>query len=186
MVRGLRHEVAAWGGRGWLCTALTLLLHGRLGVLCATMERLAARFAAGSVWRRVAAADTGARAVPARRAASVWPRRRAWLVRLVGWRAVGYGTQLPAVLAQPEMVALLAACPQAQRALRPLCRMLAVDTGLLRPGSGCGAQMAAGVGDEIAVVTQAHPPRERVGFGRIPLPRGLLSAARREGFGKLR
>ena len=36
-----------------------------------------------------------------------------------------YGSQLQALLAEPEMVALLQSTPQAVALLRPLCRMLA-------------------------------------------------------------
>ena len=54
------------------------------------------------------------------------PARRAWLVRALGWEAAGYGCQLEALLAEPEMRALLAEVPAAGRILRPLCRMLGV------------------------------------------------------------
>ena len=52
------------------------------------------------------------------------PARRAWLVRALGWEAAGYGCQLEALLAEPEMQAVLARLPAAGRILRPLCRML--------------------------------------------------------------
>ncbi len=54
------------------------------------------------------------------------PLRRAWLVRALGWEVAGYGSQLQALLAEPEMVALLTAAPGVGRLLRPLCRMLGV------------------------------------------------------------
>ena len=59
--------------------------------------------------------------------------RFGWLVRAVGYEAAGFGSQLRAVLETPEMVALLAACPEAGRVLRPLCRALAIETEVLRP-----------------------------------------------------
>ena len=52
------------------------------------------------------------------------PSGQAWLVRALGWEAAGYGCQLEALLAEPEMQAVLARLPAAGRILRPLCRML--------------------------------------------------------------
>jgi hypothetical protein len=90
------------------------------------------------------------------------------------------------ILEQPEMVELLVAAPQAARILRPLCRMLAVETALLRPRpAGAVAEI-----ESVAVIPVAKPrvrvARAPVDWGRIPLPRGVLSAARRQGFGKVR
>jgi len=70
--------------------------------------------------------------VPAAAAAAVrvrLPGRKAWLVRALGWEAAGYGSQLAALLAEPEMVALLDAVPAVGRVLRPLGRMLGVQVG---------------------------------------------------------
>ena len=55
------------------------------------------------------------------------------------------------MLAQPEMKALLVACPQARRLLRPVCRALAVETSVLHP-------LAPG---EVAVVTVRKTPVRR-------------------------
>jgi len=59
-----------------------------------------------------------------------------------------------------------------------VCRMLAIETSLLRPG----------VVEPEPVVRVRKPrvrkPRVPIGWGRIPLPRGVLSAARRQGFGR--
>ena len=78
------------------------------------------------------------------------------------------------------MVELLKAAPQAARILRPVCRMLAIETSLLRPG----------VVEPEPVMRVRKPrmrkPRVPIDWGRIPLPRGVLSAARRAGFGKER
>jgi hypothetical protein len=82
------------------------------------------------------------------------------------------------------MVALLLASPQARRILRPVCRMLAVDAALLRPRAvGEAAVLAAEV---VAVVkVRVRKPRVPIDWGRIPLPRGVLAAAKRQGFGKV-
>jgi len=54
------------------------------------------------------------------------PRGQAWLIRLLPGEAASYGCQLQALLADPQMAALLAAAPEAGRILRPLCRLLAI------------------------------------------------------------
>jgi len=55
------------------------------------------------------------------------PGGRGWLVRELGWEAVGFGSQLAAVLAEPEMQAALAALPRLGRVLQPVCAMLGLD-----------------------------------------------------------
>ena len=55
------------------------------------------------------------------------PGGRGWLVRALGWEVVAFGSQLEALIAEPEMQALLARVPAAGRLLRPLCRMLGVS-----------------------------------------------------------
>ena len=57
------------------------------------------------------------------------PAGKAWLVKALGWEAAGYGSQLQALMQEPEMVALLAAVPGVVRVLRPLGRMLGVVVG---------------------------------------------------------
>jgi hypothetical protein len=195
VIRALRGAVGGWGGRGLLSQALMLLLYRRLGDIGGQMERLAARFQAGRLWRlgprlgaseRVAAAADGRPCyVPSR----VWPGRFGWLVRLMSYQAAGYGSQLRVMLGQPDMVALLLAAPQAARILRPICRMLAVETSLLRPRpEGAVAEIAPGAcspGEVVDVVRKrVCVPRVAVDWGRIPLPKGVLAAARRQGFRK--
>jgi hypothetical protein len=79
------------------------------------------------------------------------------------------------------MVALLVATPQAGRILRPVCRMLGIETALLRPRA-VGVAEVAPVAEIAVVVKQVRKPRVAIDFRRIPLPRGVLSAARRQGF----
>ena len=179
----MRAAVGGWGGRGFLSGVLALLLFRRLGEICSKMERLAQRFQAGRLWFRVAgagagvrrAADGGVRAGLAR----IWPSRFGWLLKAAAHHAAVYNGQLRVILQTPEMVELLMAAPQAARILRPLCRMLAVEDALLRPG--------VVVAEPVAVVVRkrVRRPRVPVDWGRIPLPRGVLSWARREGFGKV-
>ena len=54
------------------------------------------------------------------------PGGRGWLVRALGYEAAGYGSQLQALLAEPEMQAIVASVPAVGRILRPLCRILGV------------------------------------------------------------
>ena len=183
----LRVAVGAWGGRGWLSTALTLVLWRLVGRTCGDMERLIVRIQAGKLWRRgprrtaevlVVAVDCGVRGGAAR----VWPGRFGWLVRAASWQAAGYGSQLRHILVQPEMVELLKAAPQAARILRPVCRMLAIEASVLRPGV---VAVVAPLKVAAAVTKRVRKPRVPVDWGRIPLPRGVLAAARRQGFGKV-
>jgi len=171
----LRGAVGGWTVRGVLSHVLALLLYRRLGEVCRKIERLAARFQAGQLWRREAQTRAGARAA-AKTGARIWPGRFAWLVRAAGYQAAGYGCQLQHILGQPEMVELLKASPQAARILRPVCRMLAIETSILRPG--------VVVPEPVVRVRKPRlrKPRIPIDFGRIPLPRGVLSAARRQGF----
>ncbi len=182
LLRCLRGAVGGWGGLGLLDAVLTLLLYRRLGGVCRDFERLAARFQAGRLWRRL---DVGRRvAVGAEQravAARVWPWRFGWLVRAAGYRAAAYREQMLEILGQPEMVELLMAAPQAARILRPVCRMLALEMSLLRPGVVV-AVVAAEVGD--AAPKRVRGARKIVEWGRIALPRGVLAAARRQGFRK--
>ena len=55
------------------------------------------------------------------------PCGQGWLVKALGWEAAGYGCQLTALLAEPEMLALMQALPGVGRVLRPLCRMLLME-----------------------------------------------------------
>jgi hypothetical protein len=78
------------------------------------------------------------------------------------------------VLQSPEMAALLAASPQAGRILRPLCRALAFELPGLPPRPKAKPRPRR--------PRAARPKPEPF---RIPLPRGVISAARRAGFGKV-
>ena len=177
VLRALRGEVGGWHLRGMLSHVVMMLLYRRLGEICGKIERLAARFQAGQLRRRVPGARIGMRNA-AKTGARIWPGRFAWLVRAASYQAVGYGCQLRHILEQPEMVELLKASPQAARILRPVCRMLAIETALLQPG------VEVAVPKVKALRVKAPRKRKVFDFGRIPLPRGVLAAARRQGYGK--
>jgi hypothetical protein len=190
VLRAMRAAVGGWGGLKLLEPVLALLLYRRLGRVCRDIEGLMARFQAGTLVRRACRADAAAGApverTPRGRAVWAWPGRFGWLVRLASYHAAGYGSQLRAVLGQPEMIALLRAAPQAGRILRPVCRMLAVETSLLRPWPEGAAPEAVPAEVAPEVKARVRRPRVPIDWGRIPLPRGVLAAARRQGFGKIR
>ena len=178
VLRALRGELGGWTVRRLLSEVLALLLYRRLGEICGKIERLAARFQAGRLWQHAPRTRAGTRHV-AKTGARIWPGQFGWLVRAASYQAAGYGCQLRHVLEQPEMIELLKASPQAARLLRPVCRMLAIETSLLQPGVVVPTP-----------VLRERKPRVRkkrvpIDWGRIPLPRGVLTAARRQGFGKV-
>ncbi len=193
VILGLRVAVAAWGGLRLLDEALVHLVHRRLGQILHRMEGLVARFQAGTllVAGARAAGETGLVKPGGARAGAgglVWPGRFGWLVRVAAWEAAGFGCQLRAVLETPEMVALLAACPQAVRLLRPVCRMLAIETAVLRPAVAPDAAARAVVAGKATRVRTVRPrtqvPLEKPDLGRVPIPRGVMAWVKREGAAK--
>ena len=86
--------------------------------------------------------------------------------------AAWYTQAVERVLREPEWVGLLTVAPEARRLLRPMCRMLGVDLAVLDPAA-------------VGVVAVEKPKRVRackapVDWGNIPLPRGVLTWAKRE------
>ncbi len=178
VIRGLRGAVGGWSVRGWLGAALGLLLYQRLGRICRDMEGLASRFAAGRVRRVVGRVSVGRVAGGSAGRARVLPGDFGWLVKAASWHAAGYTSQLRAVLEAPEMVGFLEACPQAVRVLRPLCRMLAIEAAVLRPGLVDNVVSVDGVRPK-----RVRAPRAVVDMGQVPIPRGVMSAVRRGRYG---
>jgi hypothetical protein len=172
VIVALRVAVASWGGRRLLDEALVHLVHRRLGEILRRIEGMVARYQAGTL-RPAGVRGAGE---PARRprleaGARLWPGRFAWLVREAGWEAAGFGCQLRALLETPEMVEFLAACPQAVRVLTPVCRMLAIETAVLRPG---------GEPRREEVPVRAARVRVKPDLGRVPIPRGVMAWVRPE------
>ena len=170
----LRGLLAALGGFG-LEAMRGVILYRRIGGIAGRIERMLVRFRAGRLWR---VTHRAARFGAIRRANCTLPRRFGWLVQAGGHRAAGFGSQLHSVLNAPEMTALLAASPQAGRILRPLCRALAVEL----PGMAATSRKAAA--ECVTTARRRTRPRMAPEPYRIPLPRGVLAAARRAGFGK--
>lgn len=186
VLRSLRGALGGWCARRVLGHVLVFLLYARLSDICLRMERLAARFMAGRLGLVGARMSVGR--VTLREAADVariWPRQFGWLVRLAGYEAAGFGSQLREILQTPAMMALLAASPQAARLLRPVCRMLAVETSLLQPfaAAAAGSETTAKVSRVIRRRIRESADPDRVPY-RVPLPRGVAAAARRQGVGR--
>jgi hypothetical protein len=180
--RHLRDAIARWGGLGLLTSVLVLLVWRRVGEVGRRLERMMARFAAGKTLRRAprvvapcVSAEAEGLAMAAgegavrRKASCLWPRSFAWLVRAAAHEAAGFGLQMEAVLAHPEMVAFLQATPQAVRLLSPICGMLGIDRALLPRGAA----------PALPPKPVAKSARPRAKPERIKLPRGVLAAARR-------
>ena len=173
LLRGLLAALGAWA----IEPMMAVVLYRRISRTLNRIERMVVRFRAGTLWR-----VTHRDGAPGRRAAGMratrLPRRFGWLVQTGGHQAAGFGAQLLAVLNTPEMAELLAASAQAGRILRPLCRALAVEL----PGIGGTSRKVATQSSTTA--RRKCRPRTALEPFHIPLPRGVIGAARREGFGK--
>jgi hypothetical protein len=102
------------------------------------------------------------------------------LVRAAAWEAAGFGCQVRAILETPEMVALLTASPQAVRVLTPLCRMLAIEASVLRPGVVVDAAVGVVVQPKRVVGVRKQVPLEKPDLGRVPIPPGVMAWVRRD------
>lgn len=110
--------------------AMILMIWGRIRRIERTVEGLLARFLAGRL-RVGHAAQSGGRGGRPGVVAVKLPRRFGWLLQVVPFEGANFASQLRVVLAEPQMVALLEASPQAGRVLRPLCRMLGLEPEVL-------------------------------------------------------
>ena len=161
--------LAALGGFG-LEAKRGQILYNRISGIAGRIERMLIRFRAGRLRRGM---QTVRRVAIRQRRIGTLPTRFGWLVISGGYRAAGFGSQLQTVLSAPEMAELLAASPQAVRLLRPLCRALAVEIpGFPKPPRKQRER-------------QPRKPRPKPEPFRIPLPRGVISAARRAGYRKI-
>jgi hypothetical protein len=168
-LRCLLAGLGAWG----LAPALAVLLYGRVGRTLCRIERMLVQFRAGRLLRRVGPREACSGRLERRTPSARLPRRFGWLVIMAGSEAACFGLQLQSVLNAPEMVELLASSPQAVRILAPLCRALAVQWPIVPKA------------EKPQRTPRSRKPRVKPEPFRIPLPRGVLTAARRQGFGKM-
>ena len=127
------------------------------------LERVIARAVAGTL--RPSRPGRTAEPTSARAPARL-PRRRAWLVEKLGYHAAGFGSQLNHLLNEPETKAIIAATPQAQRLLRPLCHLLGITPDCIRKPPAPRPKPARAPAHE-AVAEPPAPPR----YTSPPCPR---------------
>ena len=118
----LNRAAAARASRTWVMAPLVLLLWPYLNRLTARFDSLVTRWREG---RLASPAPRGPHARTHRPNAKRLPQTIGWLIQLTP-QGAGAASQLRHLFADPEMVALLDAGPQAGRLLRPLCRMLGI------------------------------------------------------------
>ncbi len=164
----LCRAVAAQVSGRRMTEALILLVWQRVRRIDVRLQGMLRRFREGRLQVRtvVRSGGSGGRAG---RVSPVMPRSFGWLLPLVPCEAACFAGQMREVLAEPGMVALLAAAPQARRVLAPLCRMLGIEAEVLRPGPG-----------PAVAVKRVRVVRERPDLGRVPIPRGVMAWVRRE------
>ena len=164
ILRGLRSVLGMWG----LDNAVAGLAYRRCGEIFGRIERMLARFRAGTL--RLGTQRSPRQTPYAHRAARAagLPRRFGWLVLAGKHQAAGYGSQLQHLLAEPDMAAMLEVAPQARRVLRPLLRALAVEL----PWTVTSPPPPR--------PRKPRPPRQTPEPFRIPLPRGVITWARQE------
>ena len=113
--------------RGFITVAMAIVVCRRIQGVRSRLLALESRFLAGTLRPDVTMRATPAVRAGATRPLQAWlPRRFAWLCVLVPSEAASYASQLRVVLAEPDMMALLASCPRAIQIVRPLCRMLGI------------------------------------------------------------
>ena len=123
LLTGLQAAIAVVAARERHLTVLLVAVWGRIGRIHTRLERLIGLWRAGMLPKARKSRAGGTRVGVCTN--SELPRVPAWL--LVAVREAGpYGTRLEYLLSGEEAKAFLAACPQAGRILRPLCRMLGV------------------------------------------------------------
>jgi hypothetical protein len=180
LCRALGHAM----GIGLVQVVMGLVIYRRIQRVRERLVALEARFLAGLVRSGRAAvveraAPAGDAGVPrATQTSGVWlPRRFGWLCGLVPGEAASYAGQLRVVLAEPEMVALLAACPQAVRIVRPLCWMLGIERADYVVGEGLVATVAPELVPAATATVAAAVPEMTLG-DRLALATAGLSWTR--------
>ena len=163
----LRGLLAVFGNWRAMEPALTVPFHNRISRMHLRLERLWLRFRAGKL-RPAVKREPVARTRGPRKPSVLMPRKWGWLLDAGKHHAAYYTHQLHDVLAKPEMMELLEAAPQAKAMLRPLCRALAVELPwTVTPP--CTPKPR-----------QPRKPRPNPEPYKIPLPRGVITWARRE------
>jgi hypothetical protein len=156
---------------------MVVYVWNRLHRINAIFQALAALIAAGNLPPERVCRPRAVRvlsAVPARPATQkMFAYRFAWLVAAMPslarrFGAAQFGGHLRHLLADPEMMALVAASPRMRRTLRPLLWMLGMEASLIWPPPSpavvetVGADVAQDATDE-AFVRPSYPPGDEEG-----------------------
>ena len=150
-----------------------LILHNRVGRAARLIARLYTLWQAGRLPkpRPSQAGATRTRTPPV----VTFPRARAWLVRIGGYRIAASGSHLQYFLQRPDLPEFLAAAPQALRHLRPLCQMLGAD---LPPGLLPAGLQPPKPPARPRIKPPKPPAAPPTGTPDRPIPRNILAAAR--------
>jgi len=124
IVESMCRAIAVRAARDVVGRAALVVLWSRLRRLARRVGNVAQRVAEGRFDPRPRSPAPAGRA--RRGTAPSWPGGLRALARLAP-ETVCYGGQLRALLAEPEIAAMLAAAPRLARHVRPLCRLLGVE-----------------------------------------------------------
>ncbi len=180
LMEGLKQAVAAKSADYPWTGPMVVYVWNRLHRINAVFQALAALIVAGKlpperVCRpRTPRVQSALPALPNPAKPRLFPYTFAWLCGAVPslprrFGAAQFGGHLRHLLADPEMMGLIAASPRMQRTLRPLLWMLGIEASLLRPQPAPVVETAdAGVAqeptDEVSVtlplVCPSYPPGE--------------------------
>ena len=127
IIANLLRVVGLAGARQPAAVPLFEILHKRVNRLRNRFLALVEKLLAG--WRPGAKRVEKSRAGLVRPSGARLPRGFAWFFKLVPSEGAACGGQLQALMLLPEMQALLAEVPIAERMLRPLCEMLGLAMG---------------------------------------------------------
>jgi hypothetical protein len=167
ILTGLRAALAAKAATDRMLAALLGLVWSRISRMQQRLERLIAHWRAGTLpTPRPSRAGQLRKHTPKPN----FPTAPAWLVARVGYTAAGFASQLQHALSDPEWAEFLAAAPQANRLLRPLCHMLGIEPPVPLPRTPRRAR-------------PKPPPRPKPTPFRVPLPKGLGLSRRKRYFG---
>jgi hypothetical protein len=164
----LRAAVAARASARRELEPLLVMTYSYLGRSARRLDRLLANWLAGRTPRVQGERAAGSRAGARTRTQGDRPRLptgRGWLLEVVS-ESRGMRSQLEHAMRQPDFALFLAEVPQAGRALRPLCRMLALEmpaAGAATGRAGSGAGFASVVSDA-PVVGVGQPVSETMRF----------------------
>jgi hypothetical protein len=125
----LREAVAARGPRDKSMVPMIWLIAIRLGRLATRFEQVIARLVAGTVSAPRRPYVRKVRVAVVRPEGELrLPTRKAWLIRTVQETGL-YSGHLEYLLADPDMIALLAISPEAGKIMRQFCHMLGIKPG---------------------------------------------------------